>query len=105
MFINYLIESFYTEEQINRILFELNFPRVKYKHPIQIIKKIKHDIYSKKTKRDENLEFLSLAISDYLSNIISKKYICGLPNSNKLIINRILQDETNRDIFDFIFKN
>ena len=62
-----------------------------------VIKKIKHDIYSKKTKRDENLKFLSLTISDYLSNIISKKYICGLPNSNKLIINRLLQDETNRD--------
>ena len=68
-----------------------------------VIKKIKHDIYSKKTKRDENLKFLSLTIAEYLSNIISKKYIYGLHNSNKLIINRLLQDETKKDIFDFIF--
>ena len=103
LFINNLIESFYTEEEINKILLELNLPRTKSKHSIQVIKKIKHDIYSKKTKRDENLKFLSLTIAEYLSNIISKKYIYGLHNSNKLIINRLLQDETKKDIFDFIF--
>ena len=103
LFINNLIKSFYTIEQINNILLDLNLPKIKSKKPFQLIKKIRHDIYSKKTKRDENLYFLSLTIGEYLSNVISKKYHNVPPNSNNLIISRLVQDKTNKDIFDFIF--
>ena len=103
LFINSLIQSFYTKEQINEILFDLNLPKIRSNKPFQVIKKIGHDIYSKKTKRDDNLQFLSLTVAEYLSNITSKKYKNSPPNSNKLIISSLLKDEDNKDIFDFIF--
>ena len=104
LFINKLIKSLYTKEQINEILFELNLPQIKsYNKPIQVIKKIEHKIYAKKTKKDENLKFLSSTIKAYLSNNISKKFIGIPPNSNEIIISRLFQDEDKKDIFDFIF--
>ena len=104
LFINKLIKSLYTKEQINEILFELNLPQIKsYNKPIQVIKKIEHKIYAKKTKRDENLKFLNSTIKAYLSNNISKKFIGIPPNSNEIIISRLFQDEDKKDIFDFIF--
>ena len=104
LFINKLIKSLYTKEQINKILFELNLPQIKsYNKPIQVIKKIEHEIYAKNTKRDENLKFLNSTIKAYLSNNISKKFIGIPPNSNEIIISRLFQDEDKKDIFDFIF--
>jgi len=102
--INNLIQSLYTKEEINQILLELYLPRLKSNNdPFKVILKIKHDIYAKRTKIDENLEFLGLSIKDCLSNDISEKYK-GIPcNANRLIISRLLQDENNKDIFDFLF--
>ena len=84
-------------------MFDLNLPKIRSNKSFQVIKKIEHDIYSKKTKRDDNLQFLSLTVAEYLSNITSKKYSNAPPNSNKLIISRLLKDEDKKDIFDFIF--
>ena len=104
LFINKLIKSLYTKEQINEILFELDLPQIKsYNKPIKVIKKIEHEIYAKNTKRDENLKFLNSTIKAYLSNNISKKFIGIPPNSNEIIISRLFQDEDKKDIFDFIF--
>ena len=101
--INNLIQSLYTTEQINQILSELGLPQINNMMPIQIIRKIKHNIYATQTKVEENLKFLRLPIKKCLSNAISEKYK-GIPNNaNELIISRLLQDEKNKDIFDFIF--
>ena len=102
--INNLIQSLYTKEEINQILSELHLPGLKSSNkPFHVILKISHDIYAKRTKIDENLEFLGLPIGNCLSNDISKKYKDIPSNTNKLIISRLLQDENNKDIFDFIF--
>ena len=104
LFINKLIKSLYSKEQINEILFELDLPQIKsYNKPIQVIKKIEHEIYAKNTKKDENLKFLNSTIKTYLSNNISKKFIGIPPNSNEIIMSRLLQDEDKKDIFNFIF--
>ena len=101
--INNLIESLYTTEQINQILSELGLPQINNMMQIQIIRKIKHNIYATQTKVEKNLNFLGLSIKECLSNAISEKYK-GIPNNaNELIISRLLQDEKNKDIFDFIF--
>ena len=102
--INNLILSLYTKKQINQILSELDLPQIKaFVEPIRIIRKIKHNIYATQTKVEENLEFLRLSIKKCLSNTISEKYK-GIPsNANELIITRLLQDEKNKDTFDFIF--
>ena len=105
LFINNLIKSLYTKEQINKILFELGLPQIKsYKTPIQVIKKIEHDIYAKQMKTEENINFLNSKIKDYLSNNISKKFVGIPPNSNEIIISRLIQDQNKKDIFKFIFE-
>ena len=84
--INNLIQSLYTKEQINQILSELGLPQINNMMPIQIIRKIKHNIYATQTKVEENLNFLGLSIKECLSNAISEKYK-GIPNNaNELII-------------------
>ena len=102
--INNLIQSLYTKEEINQILSELHLPRLKSSNKqFHVILKISHDIYAKRTKIDENLKFLRSTIGNYLSNNISKKYKEIPSNTNRLILSRLLQDENNKDIFDFIF--
>ena len=102
--INNLIQSLYSKEEINRILSELHLPRLKSSNKqFHVILKINHDIYAKRTKIDENLKFLGSTIGNCLSNDISKKYKEIPSNTNKLIISKLLQDENNKDIFDFIF--
>jgi len=91
LFINKLIKSLYTKEQINEILLELDLPQIKsYKTPIKVIKKIKHEIYAKNTKKDENLKFLNSTIKTFLTNKISKKFIGISPDSNEKIISKLL---------------
>ena len=105
LFINNLIKSLYTKEQINEILNELSLPKIKsYDTPIQVIKKIEHDICAKQMKTEENINFLNSKIKDYLSNNITKKFINIPLNSNEIIISRLLQDENKKDIFKFIFE-
>ena len=105
LFINNLIKSLYTKEQINEILNELNLPQIKsYDTPIQVIKKIEHDICAKQMKTEENINFLNSKIKDYLSNNITKKFVSIPLNSNEIIISRLLQDENKKDIFKFIFE-
>ena len=105
LFINNLIKSLYTKEQINEILNELNLPQIKsYDTPIQVIKKIEHDICAKQMKTEENINFLNSKIKDYLSNNITKKFISIPLNSYEIIISRLLQDENKKDIFKFIFE-
>ena len=105
LFINNLIKSLYTKEQINEILNELSLPKIKsYDTPIQVIKKIEHDICAKQMKTEENINFLNSKIKDYLSNNITKKFVSIPLNSNEIIISRLLQDENKKDIFKFIFE-
>ena len=73
LFINNLILSLYTKKQINQILSELDLPQIKsFAEPIQIIRKIKHNIYATQTKVEKNLEFLEISINKCLSNSISE---------------------------------
>ena len=104
MLVNRVIKSLYTKEQINQILNELHLPEIKsYLKPIEVIKKIEHKKFANETKRDENIKFLNKNIKDLFSNNVSGKFKALPSNSNELIISRLLQDEDNKDIFDFIF--
>ena len=50
-----------------------------------------------------NLDLLNLTIYEYISNNISSKFKHFPINYNKLIIHKLLEDEQNKDIFNFIF--
>ena len=86
-------------EQLNQMLsgLGLNLPEIKATEVLKKISKI-----NKKGKLD-NLNLLNLTIKDYISKDISRK-ISTLPlDYNKRIIQKLLEDEENKDIFNFIF--
>lgn len=102
LFCNKIIKAIYTnEEQIIQI-----FSMAKISKEIsrtKIIKDIDYSFLANKRKGNEILELLNMAVKDYLSNKISLKYV-NIPNEyNELIINQLLLDDNNKDIFVFLF--
>ena len=102
LFCNKIIKAIYTsEEQIIQI-----FSMAKISKEIsrtKIIKDIDYSFLANKRKGNEILELLNMTVKDYLSNKISLKYV-NIPNEyNELIINQLLLDDSNKDIFVFLF--
>lgn len=105
-FLNKLINSIYDKTQINQILYQLNLPLIKKDRKLKLFKLIKendYDININNTSKSYNLKFLNFTINNYISNNISRKFKKKPPNYNKLIIKKLLEDEQNNDIFNFIF--
>ena len=102
LFCNKIIKAIYTnEEQIIQI-----FSMAKISKEIsrtKIIKDIDYSFLANKRKGNEILELLNMTVKDYLSNKISLKYV-NIPNEyNELIINQLLLDDNNKNIFVFLF--
>lgn len=102
LFCNKIIKAIYiNEEQIIQI-----FSMAKISKEIsrtKIIKDIDYSFLANKRKGNEVLELLNMKVKDYLSNKISLKYV-NIPNEyNELIINQLLLDDSNKDIFVFLF--
>ena len=105
-FLNKLINSIYDKTQINQILYQLNLPFIKKDRKLKLFKLIKendYDININNTSKSYNLKFLNFTINNYISNNISRKFKKKPPNYNKLIVKKLLEDEQNNDIFNFIF--
>ena len=102
LFCNKIIKAIYTnEEHIIQI-----FSKAKISKEIsrtKIIKDIDYSFLANKRKGNEVLDLLNMTVKDYLSNKISLKYV-NIPNEyNELIINQLLLDDNNKDIFVFLF--
>ena len=102
-FINNLINSIYNINEINKILLNLNLHKFKLKNQKKIIKKIEHKFSANLTKKEDNLKLLNSTLKEYLSNKISTKYVNYKENQNELIISKLLKDDENKDIFEFVF--
>lgn len=105
-FLNKLINSIYDKTKINQILYQLNLPLIKKDRKLKLFKLIKendYDININNTSKSYNLKFLNFTINNYISNNISRKFKKMPSNFNKLIIKKLLEDEQNNDIFNFIF--
>ena len=105
-FLNKLINSIYDKTKINQILYQLNLPFIKKDRKLKLFKLIKendYDININNTSKSYNLKFLNFTINNYISNNISRKFKKMPSNYNKLIIKKLLEDEQNNDIFNFIF--
>ena len=103
--INKIINFLYSEEKKIGFLSDLNLSQErKVQVSENIIKKINYNFRANRTNKDGNLALLKLTIYDYLSTIISSKYIDLPENFNKLIMDKLLEDTVNKDIFNFIFK-
>ena len=97
LFLNKLIRSIYSIEQLNHFLSELKLPTIKAS------KVLMKNARTNNKGKVYNLNLLNLTIKDYISQNISPKTI-NLPfDYNKKIIQKLLEDEENKDIFNFIF--
>ena len=107
-FINNLIGSLYSKEKIYLIL-EGIIPsnEIEDSDLKSVIKKNDFMIRGKLETKEEKLNLLNLTIKKYLCGKISPKYTkSNYPsNFNELIINKILKDEDNKDILNFILND
>jgi hypothetical protein len=107
-FINNIIISLYGPKKIIEIRNILNLP----KHvSLSLIKDISYKSIANKTKKKDNLDLLNFSIEKFLSLNVSTRYgkinktkNLELNKYNKIIIDHLLKDEKNKDIFNFIFK-
>ena len=99
-----IIDSLYSKEEKIQFLSDLNLPQDRKVHVSKdIIKKINYDFRANRTNKNDNLALFKLTIYEYLSTNISSKNK-GLPeNFNKIIMDKLLEDAVNKDIFNFIF--
>ena len=106
IFVNNVINLLYNETKRKLILNTLNIPNNKLS---LLIKDIDYKSISQKKAKKDNLFLLKLTIKQFLSQNISSRYFSHksdyeeLQQINKLIINGLLEDKDNKDIFDFIF--
>ena len=107
-FINNLITSLYSKERIYMIL-EGIIPsnEIEDSDVKNVIKKNDFIIRGKLETKEEKLNLLNLTIKKYLSGKISPKYTkSNYPsNFNELILDKILKDEVNKDILNFILND
>ena len=107
-FINNLITSLYSKERIYMILEGIIPSNEIIDSDVKsVIKKNDFIIRGKLETKEEKLNLLNLTIKKYLCGKISPKYTkSNYPsNFNELIINKILKDEDNKDILNFILND
>ena len=107
-FVNNLIGSLYSKERIYLIL-EGIIPsnEIEDSDLKNVIKKNDFIIRGKLESKEEKLNLINLTIKRYLCGKISPKYTkSNYPsNFNELIIDKILKDEDNKDILNFILND
>ena len=103
-FINILINHIYSKEKIKLMFLELNIEKKKSNsNQIKVIKDNQYDFIKDKKKRSDILKLFALTVKEYLCNKLSTKYI-NLPNDyNEKVIEWLLGDDNNKNIFEFIF--
>ena len=106
-FINNLIASLYSKEKISYILDGvISSNQIVDGDYKALIKKNDYLIRGKLETKEEKLNFFNLTLKKYFSNKISPVYKSKYPsNYNQLIMEKLLNDEDNKDIFDFILNN
>lgn len=105
--INRIIKSIYKEDKKRKkiILNSLKSSKIiPYKNNIQI-NKIDYNYIAKIKKSNENLDLLNKTLKQYLSIKISSKYSRNkqTENYNEIVIESLLNDEDNKDLFNFLF--
>ena len=105
-FINNLICALYTKEKIYQILDGIKLlNEIKDKDMKEIIKKIDYQIIGSLESKEKKLNLLNSTLKNHFSAKISSTYTKYPSNYNELIIDKILNDEDNKNIFDFIFND
>jgi hypothetical protein len=107
-FVNNVINNIYDIKKRKIILNNLNIPN---NHESLLIKDIEYKTLADKKSKNVNLSLLKLSNKPFLSQKISARYRSfncndeSLYQSNKLLINSLLNDNENRNLFNFLFNN
>ena len=105
-FINNLIVTLFTKEKMYQILDGIKLlNEIKDKDMKEIIKKIDYKIIGRLESKEKKLNLLNSTLKNHFSAKISSTYTKYPSNYNELIIDKILNDEDNKKIFDFIFND
>ena len=107
-FINNLIVSLYSKEKINQILDgKISINKRVEKDLKEVIKKNDYVYRGKLETKEEKLNLLNLTLKNYFTLKISPKYkkLEYSSDYNEIIIQQLVNDETNKDIFDFILND
>ncbi len=107
-FINNLIVSLYSKEKINQILDgKISINKRVEKDLKEVIKKNDYAYRGKLETKEEKLNLLNLTLKNYFTLKISPKYkkLEYSSDYNEIIIQQLVNDETNKDIFDFILND
>ena len=107
-FVNNVINNIYDITERKIILNNLNIPN---NHESLLIKDIDYKTLADIKAKNVNLSLLKLSLKKFLSQKISARYRSfncndeSLYQCNKLLINSLLNDNENRNLFNFIFNN
>ena len=104
-FIKDFLESYLSKDEIMKYIEKTKNPNYKSSNQTkenEIIKLLDHKIYANKTSKAENIKFLNMTLNQFFSQNISSKYKTFLKESNKIIIEEILNNHYNEAI-NFIF--
>ena len=104
-FINNLIADLYTKEKIYQILDGINISKKITNKDLKEVFKKNDFKFRCKLESELKLNFLNLTLKKYFSVKVSSKYKNYLSNYDELIIDIILNDEDNKNIFDFILND
>ena len=107
-FINNLIVALFSKEKINQILDgKISINKRVEKDLKEVIKKNDYVYRGKLETKEEKLNLLNLTLKNYFTLKISPKYkkLEYSSNYNEIIIQQLVNDETNKDIFDFILND
>ena len=102
IFVNNILNNLYNCNQKKLILNKLKFPDKTF----SLIMNLDYKFIANIIRKNKNLKFLNYSIKELLSNDISSKYkniIIESLQPNKIIIDYLLTDTKNKDIFDCIF--
>ena len=100
-FINNFLNTFINDE--NKILlYKKGNRNIKNE---KLIKELNYDNIVNNVKKEINLGFLKMPLKDFLSQDITPKYKTLQKDSNKMIIEEILQNEKDNEIIMFILKD
>ena len=104
LFLNKIINSIYNLNQINHIFHSLDLPEIKYNLAFnEVLKKNNYNYRANFEDKLYNLNILNSTIKEYFSSGISTKYTRFPKEHNELIINKLLNDDNYKNIFNCLF--
>ena len=102
-FVNEILKTFLNENNYKSYIELMKKKYIYEDKKLYLIKNLSYIKFVNVIKKKENLKFLNLPLKDFLSNNISPKFSSFKTNWNNKIIEKILKDEKNNKIIEFIF--